>query len=165
MSLHFLIDGYNAIKKLAPLKDMSVLKDARISLVKNIQKKRVVKGKNNQVTVVFDGKNEFNQYLNQTKGQIKIIFSRGESADETIKRMVSGSVNNKGMVVVTDDRAVKFFTASLGVKTMSINEFFDEEKSKLSRKNTRQKELELAKMELTYQQQEVINQELRRIWK
>lgn len=171
MSLHFLIDGYNVIKQVDSLKDMRSLRNARMSLVKIIQGKRLLKGRGNQVTIVFDGRDDFNLSgaLTENRGRnpIKIIFSKGESADETIKRMLDGSANPRQSVVVTDDKAIIFFSRSLGATAMPVCEFLGQEEKQLNKrlpKQRRQKNAELLKIELTHQQQESINQELRRIW-
>ena len=167
MSLHFLIDGYNVIKQVECLKDLDVLRDARASLVRIIQSSRLMKSKNNQATIVFDGKGDFNFCRGEDKGSLKTIFSKGESADETTKRIVNDVANPKQMVVVTDDKAIIFFIRSLGAKRMSVSEFLGGIKRRLSlqSKQKGRKNPESLKTEITYQQQEAINQELREYWK
>ena len=165
MSLHFLIDGYNVIKQIDSLRDIRTLKDARMSLMRIIQARRLMGSKNNQVEIVFDGKGDYNFYPDQSRGQIKIIFSKGESADETIKRIVSNTANPKQKMVVTNDKAIIFFIRSCGAKAMSVSEFFKGEQEQLDSKQKQiRREAESLKLELTYQQQEAINQELRKIW-
>lgn len=168
MSLHFLIDGYNVFKQSDSFKGSSYLKDAPGALVNAIQKKRLIGSKNNQATIVFDGRDNSSLKLKQGDTRIKIIFSSDDSADTIIKKMVSDSNNPKQMVVVTDDKEIIFYTRSLGAKIMSASEFLKEVQNRLGKKTSKQKKpsgLELFKIELTYQQQEAINQELRRIWK
>jgi predicted RNA-binding protein with PIN domain len=167
MSLHFLVDGYNAIKQTRSFKNIRNLEAARVSLVKAIQSRRLLRGRNNQVTIVFDGSDEFNLNLNR-QNPIKVIFSKGESADETIKRVVDNSNNPKQLVVVTNDKSIIFFTRSLGAKTMSVDEFLKSRQRNPGRRMLNQsleKSIESAKIELTYQQRAAINQELRKIWK
>jgi predicted RNA-binding protein with PIN domain len=169
MSLHFLIDGYNVIKQADFLKDLPNLRCARMSLVKTIQARRLTGSRNNQVTVVFDGRADFNFNQHQRKDQIKTVFSSDESADETIKRIVGESGNPKQIVVVTDDKAIAYFIRSNGARAMSVLDFLSRDKRQQTRK-ARPKHpglrgQELAKAELTYQQQEAINQELNSIWK
>ena len=166
MSLHFLIDGYNVIKQVDSLKDMHSLKDARFSLVEIIRVRHLTGSENNRVTIVFDGDENLNLFQKQNKTQFKIIFSKAESADESIKKIVQDASHPKQIVVVTDDKAIVFFVTSLGAKAMSVNEFLGEKQldKKSLRKKIRRK-TESQKIELTYQQQEAINQELRRLWK
>ena len=167
MSLHFLIDGYNVIKQIECLKDLDVLRDARESLVRIIQSSRLMKSKNNQATIVFDGKGDFNFCRGEDKGSLKRIFSKGESADETIKRIVNDAANPKQMVVVTDDKAIIFFIRSLEAKRMSVSEFLGGIKRQLSLRSKQKgrESPESLKTEITCQQQEAINQELREYWK
>ena len=168
MSLHFLIDGYNVIKQSKSLKNASYSKEAPLMLVKAIRSRRLIGSSNNQATIVFDGKDNSSFKLKQGDRQIKIIFSREDSADTIMKKMVSDSNNPKQMVVVTDDKEIIFYTRSLGAKTKSVSEFLKEEQDQLGKQKSKQKsppEVESSKIELTYQQQEKINQELRRIWK
>lgn len=166
MSLHFLIDGYNAIMQFDLLKDINNLEHARMSLVNIIQAKRLPGGKDSRVTVVFDSKIKYDLCLAQNKGAIKIIFAKDESADEVIKRMVDYSEKPEQMMIVSNDREIIFFTRSLGAKTMSVKEFFSKElkQSQLPRKQREQKKGTL-KATLPFQQQETINQELRKLWK
>ncbi len=164
MSLHFLIDGYNAIRRIESLRCIRILEDARMSLIEFIQANGLAGSKNNRVTIVFDGKEGFDIGSAQNKGVIKIIFSRGESADETIKRLVEISSNPKQIVVVTDDRAIVFSTKAFGVNAMSISEFFSRVKKRSVSRAAGQKNIE-SKLELTYQQREAINLELKKFWK
>lgn len=179
MSLHFLVDGYNAINQIDSLRQVRILKDARNALIRNIQAKRMMRSKINKVTVVFDGKkgerelNSFPEYeqknartISASKSQLNIIFSKGESADELIKRMVQESCRPKQMVVVSSDKGIVYFTRSLGARAVSPVEFLCAEQARLRpKKQTAEEGAESQKVELTYQQQEAINQELRRIWK
>jgi len=124
-----------------------------------------MRSKHNQITIVFDGKNDFNLLHGNLDNNtsIKVIFSKGESADERIKKIVQGSHNPKHIVVVTDDKEIIYFSRSVGAKTMSASEFLDKESRQSGSKQRRGTE-ESTKTELTYQQQETINQELRRLW-
>ena len=176
MSLHFIIDGYNVINQADFFKGMRALKEARATLVKIVQAKRIMKSKNNQVTIVFDGKDDCNLFQAQARAQaktnaqgkssIRILFSKGESADEAIKRMVNDSANPRQVVVVTNDKAIKFSSRFLGAKVISASEFLNQDQGKRSKvlKQRGQGDAALMKIELTHQQQEAINQELKEIW-
>jgi len=130
-----------------------------------------MRSKHNQITIVFDGigKYKISPYTAgdgselDNNPSIKVIFSKGESADERIKKIVQGSHNPKHIVVVTDDKEIIYFSRSVGAKTMSASEFLDKESRQSGSKQRRGTE-ESTKTELTYQQQETINQELRRLW-
>ena len=161
MSLHFLIDGYNAINKLKPLKNRLSLKDARLSLINMIQEKKL--SGSNKLTVIFDGREQFSFFYKQNSGLIKIIFSSCESADELIKRKVAESDNPRGLVVVSDDKAIAYFIKSMGAKAVSVDTFFGKA-IQLQKNSNPCSDKQLQKRKLTYRQKEKINQELRKIW-
>ena len=60
----------------------------------------------NAVTVVFDGRSDV-WGGGAVPSPVQIIFSREESADEKIIRMVEEAAHKKSVVVVTDDRALR----------------------------------------------------------
>lgn len=115
------------------------------------------KKSNNQITVVFDGYPKISaQNLEET--DINVVFSREETADARIKRMVETSKNPKNIVVVSDDREIIFFVKSIGSRSISVEEFINPEE-----KPQRKKE-DLIKPELNYSQISKINQELKALW-
>jgi len=148
-------------------------------LIRNIQAKRLPRSRSNRITVVFDGKEgrgcslfssggypnkpEF-PHPDKSKTTLNIIFSKGESADEVIKRTVQDSSKPGQIIVVSDDKGIVYFTNSLGAKAMSPAEFLCEEKKPQHKEQSANRRAELLKTELSYRQQEEINQELRRIW-
>ena len=158
MSLQYVIDGYNIIKHPLFIKQLAKkIHDSRISLLDFIRVNRLCGSRNNKIIVVFDGYPD-SRYLN-FDSEAEVIFSRKESADEKIKRMVAESGNVKNIVVVSDDREIKFMVKSLGARCLGIEEFVkSKEKSKAQRND------ELISQELNYSQMYKINQELRKIW-
>lgn len=179
MSLHFLVDGYNAIKQVKSLKSIRSLNEARDALIRNIQARRLRRSRNNRITIVFDGKaeREFSQFSSggypnkpefplsdKSKTALNIIFSKGEPADEVIKRTVQDSSKPGQIIVVSDDKGIVHFTNSLGAKAMSPAEFLCEEKKPRHKELSANRRADFLKAELTYRQQEEINQELRRVW-
>ena len=125
MSLHFLIDGYNVIKKADFFRDSASLRNARRVLIGALEN-RPKTSKNNQTTIVFDGRNGVGPYLEKSKSQIKIVFSKDRSADEVIKKMVSECPNPKQIVVISDDKELIFSVRSLGAGIMSVNKFLNQ---------------------------------------
>jgi len=159
MSLQYVIDGYNLInhpvfKEQANKK----IKDRRFALLELIRTKRLCGSSKNKITVVFDGYPGLgdSQGLSEGGPKIGVIFSRKETADERIKKMVENSGNPRNTVVVSDDKEVKFFAGSLGAGTISVGEFIGQEESG--------REKEALKAELTYAQMHLINKELRKLW-
>jgi predicted RNA-binding protein with PIN domain len=153
MSLHYILDGYNIIKH-PEFYAINKSKDKRPLLIKFIEEKRPCGSKNNKVTLVFDGEG-----LPLAKGEnLDIIFSHNETADDKIREMVSRAKNPKNMVVVTDDREIKFFIKSYGARPEGVEEFIEKAKG------PSQELQETPKIELTYSQVQKINAELKRIW-
>ena len=133
MSLSYLLDGYNIIPAL-PALDLKRLEEAREGLIRLIEIHRPQGSLSNKVTIVFDGQAEF---FGQTHaGAVKIVFSRGESADDCIKRMVSDSKQKKNIVVVTNDRDIRFFVRAQGARIVSVEDFVKKLRADFLRKGT-----------------------------
>jgi predicted RNA-binding protein with PIN domain len=97
------------------------LKSSRGALVQFIEKYRPQGSRKNKVSIVFDGREDIPSYKENT--QIEIIFTKRESADDRIKKIVQRSKNPKQIVVVTDDRQIRFFVHQSGAKVMAVNDF------------------------------------------
>ena len=111
----------------------------------------------NKFTVVFDGYPKVSA-KNLEETDINVVFSREETADAWIKRMVETSKNPKNIVVVSDDREIIFFVKSIGASSIGIEEFINPQV-----KPQRKKE-DLIKSELNFSQINKINQELKALW-
>ncbi|MBU1044696.1 MAG: NYN domain-containing protein [Candidatus Omnitrophica bacterium] len=122
MSVHYIIDGYNVIKQVSFLTGKK-LRSGREGLVRFIELYRPHGSNRNQVTLVFDGQADVSSP--QFKSQVIVIFSKGESADEKIKRMVERSKNPKRIVVVTDDKEIMFCCRSIGATVSSVRDFIN----------------------------------------
>ena len=120
MSLHYIIDGYNIIKQVSFLTGKK-LRAGREGLVWFIETYRPQGKICNEVTIVFDGKAEISSP--NMKTDIRIIFSKGETADNKIKKMVEGSKNPRDFVVVSDDKEIMFYCRSVGSQVLSVKEF------------------------------------------
>lgn len=131
MSLHYVIDGYNVIKQVTFLTGKK-LRTGRESLIRFIERYRPHGKGENEVTVVFDGKAEVTSP--QMKTQFRIVFSKNESADDVIKRMVERASNPKEFIIVSDDKAVALYCRSIGAKWMPVKEFIANTKIKKSQK-------------------------------
>lgn len=76
----------------------------------------------NRVTVVFDG--QAGIWGGERGAPVEVVFSKAESADEVIKRIVAGAENKKNIVVVTDDRDIQYAVRSHGAKVKTPADFF-----------------------------------------
>jgi predicted RNA-binding protein with PIN domain len=156
MSLHYIIDGYNIIKhNIFPRK--ASLHDSRKALMNFIEDKKLAGSAKNKVTIVFDGSTEV--LAQKSTHRYEIIFTKNESADSKIKKLVSNAKNPKEIVVVSDDREIAFFIRAAGAKPLSVNEFMgkNEETFKKDR-------IEPVERKLTYTEMSKINEELKKIW-
>lgn len=120
MSLHFVLDGYNLIKK-SPQLALMKLEAGREALIALIEQKNLQGSHRNPVTIVFDGK-MFGDDIRHVSG-LRVIFTSHESADDRIKTIVDDADNPKNIVVVTDDREIRYYVRSLGARLMTTQEF------------------------------------------
>lgn len=157
MSLHFILDGYNIIKR-SDFLATQVLKDGRRGLVRFISEKKPCGSSNNKVTVVFDGNNDFIPPSLDNKIAEVIFTSNNTNADERIKKIVKESRNPKTIVVVSDDREIQFTIRSYGAQIMTVAEFIQKGNPSLKIPQNP------PKIELTYQEIAKINRELKQVW-
>lgn len=161
MSLRYIIDGYNLLNhKLFPAK-FKKSSEAMVS-IKNL----ILLGKNlskkSEVIVVFDGFPSLNQKMLNHQVRPRFVYSGGKSADQKIKEIVENSSNPKEIIVVTDDKEIRFTVKAKGAQVLSVEEFIFPKDSSLGQKE--KKSLESSKPELSYQKMYQINRELRKYW-
>ncbi len=157
MALHYIVDGYNVIKK-TPFLNHKKLRDARDALSSFIYKYRPQGSYNNKVTVVFDGRDDvfgFKQNSDST-----VIFSKNQSADDCIKALVDKASNPKTMVIVSDDKDIKLYCRPRGTRIFTVDDFIKKAQAKTKIVKTRQGETP----EIGLSEQKKINEELSRIW-
>jgi len=100
------------------------LEDRREGLIAFIERYQPQGSWKNSVTIVFDGKSDVYSLPSGTaRSGVKVTFSRDETADEKIKRLVQQSQTKKSIVVVTDDRDIKYHVRALGAIPMSVKDF------------------------------------------
>ena len=130
MSLQYLIDGYNIINHSQFNRHLNAkIKDRHAFLLEFIRVKKLCGSPNNKIIVVFDGYPPV-LYLRQNKVNLDVVFAKNETADERIKRMVEQSGNPKNIVVVSDDKEIKFFIRKLGAQSSSVKNFLSKVKAK-----------------------------------
>jgi predicted RNA-binding protein with PIN domain len=162
MSLHYLLDGYNIVKQVPAFRDLP-LEEGRRGLLRWIDISRPQGSVNNLVTVVFDGHPEHSLFPgthtggSQESQGIRVIFSDGCSADDTIKAMVEEDADRKNCVVVSDDKDVFLYARSLGARVMSVRSFTSKPRELHGRQDAGGKYISLSR-------QEKINKELFQKW-
>jgi len=111
----------------------------------------------NRATIIFDGYPHAADSP-EDEDNISVVFSRSQSADEKIKKIVESFGNPKNIVVVSDDNEIRFFVRSAGAKAMGVEEFINRADNSASKK------VMPPEAELTFSQMEEINRELREKW-
>jgi len=155
MSLHYIFDGYNFIKHRS-FPSAKKSRDERLSLLEFIRTEKLCGSSKNKITVVFDG---YAGDFNARDYDIEVIFSQELSADERIKKIIQKLPNTKNIVVISDDKEIKFFVKSCRAKAVGIEEFIRHKKKKVNLA-----EDDSLKPELTYSAMHKINRELRKVW-
>ncbi|MBI4707282.1 MAG: NYN domain-containing protein [Candidatus Omnitrophica bacterium] len=160
MSLQFVIDGYNIIKhtQFSRFAKRNI-KDQRFALLELIKSGNLTGSPKNKVIVVFDGYPDVSA-RSLREEPFEIIFSGEDSADKKIMRMVELSQSPKNIVVVSDDREIKFFVKSCGATALGIEDFV----AAKDRRERNKKESEAVKNDLSYSQMHKINEELKKVW-
>jgi len=153
MSLHYILDGYNIIKQMPSLTKIK-LRDSRGALTSFIELYHPQGSKKNKVTIVFDGSKNVASYKHNYP--FDVLFTRDESADDRIRKIIQRSKNPKNVVVVTDDKELRFFVRSLSAQTLSVSDFLS--KAKGDTKKTQDEK------RLSFSTKEKITGELRKIW-
>lgn len=158
MSLHYLIDGYNAINKIPSLR-VPELQKARELLVSHIRAESATLRAQNRITVVFDSKESYSLggQVNLVSG-VSVVFSKGISADDAIIDMVRNAPNPKIMVAVSDDNGLCSCVRSLGGNVMSVADYFRRlDKNKEMKPQDKDEKLSAA-------QERKITEELAKLW-
>jgi predicted RNA-binding protein with PIN domain len=153
MSLQYVIDGYNITCHEAFNKSTKG-RVSSLALIRLIKTRRLC-GKNKAI-IVFDGFPPASE-VTPEDSEVSVIFSRSLSADEKIKSIIEKASNPKNIVVVSDDKEIKFIVKAIGAKPLSVEKFINPQS------RTRGKKLE-PEAELSFSQMEDINKELRKIW-
>lgn len=120
--MRLIIDGYNIIRQIDFLKEREKisLENARSELIRILENFKMRENKHHKITLVFDGKEDIN--FSDNYSSIEIFYSKGEKADDLIKKIVEKEENKTDVFVATDDKEIKFFVRKFGVKILSAYE-------------------------------------------
>lgn len=158
MSLHFVLDGYNIIRR-TPKLDCDNLRQSRQNLVDFIIRYQPQGSLKNRLTIVFDGKSDI--IYHKDTSSVELIFSEDESADDLIRKIIAKSSNKKNICLVSDDKGLASSVKDVGVKVYSVLDFL----SKVNPKPLKDKKQNIEnKSTLGYSQIQDINKELSRLW-
>jgi predicted RNA-binding protein with PIN domain len=120
MALHYVLDGYNIIKCVDALADHS-LEQGRNALIRIINGDRPQGSARNAVTIVFDGRDDVSGP--QPGGLARVVFTRGQTADEYIKAAVVCTENRANVIVVSNDKEIICYIRKLGAKGLAVEKF------------------------------------------
>lgn len=155
--MHYIIDGYNVIKKTLFL-DHRKLRHARDALLKFIDICRPQGSHNNKITVVFDGRDGFFNFKHSCESNV--IFTKNESADDCIKSLVDKATNSKTIRIVSDDKDIIFYCRCRGADIISVRDFIEKGCRKLNESKNKAEDFS----ELSINERKKINEELRKVW-
>ncbi len=141
-SKHYIVDGYNVIFS-------TFLSELELQRARDILISFAGSYAPNKVTIVFDGKVGVLGPSSEN-----VVFTKGEKADDYIKRMVKNSKERGRVIVVTNDKSIIGYVRYLGAKTISPKQFIDMPPSSGRR---------VSKM-LTERDRHMINAELKKLW-
>jgi len=124
--MNYIIDGYNLIfaePSLAKLLQ-NHSEDARRNLLVRLSNFHIHKKHN--ITVVFDGKMGIIGTEKPPPG-LNVIFTKNESADAHIIKLIQNSRKPKEMVIVTSDyKDIGHFAQQMGVLVLTSEEFLEQ---------------------------------------
>ena len=138
------------------------LEDRRQGLLRWIAAAGPQGSRRNRVTVVFDG-NEAYAGGDGAQADVRVVFSRGQTADDCIKAIVERARDPKGFVVVSDDKDIKLYVRALGAKVSSVKEFAAD-LFKRPAKGIKASAAAESGRKISLVQADKINKELEKIW-
>ncbi len=118
MKPQYIIDGYNMIRRIDfyRAKFNQSAEKGRDALV--VQLANFRRNSQSHIIVVFDGDSAGNP-----KSGIKTIFSKSQTADDVIKKMVDKDKHLFAITVVSSDLAVMRYAKSCGCEVISSEDF------------------------------------------
>lgn len=93
----------------------------------------VARRKRKKLTVVFDGPPQAGRPKVQSFGDVTVVYAAPRSADDEIVRRIREARDPRGVMVVTDDRALSSAVSGAGARTAGIEVFFRDASARLSR--------------------------------
>ncbi len=120
MSVHYIVDGYNAIRRFEAF-DAARLAESRRRLCAYLEGRRPHGSVRNKVTVVFDGSSRVGG--GREPWPFDVFYSIGETADDVILKCVRAARQPRNCVVVTDDKGLAFIVKKSGAAVMTVAHF------------------------------------------
>jgi predicted RNA-binding protein with PIN domain len=125
-----LIDGYNllyALGRLTPNSRRAALEGARRWLVQQL---RVRHPPDTAITVVFDSRSApMGSRGREDQGNIRVVFSHGESADDVIEGLIQNESAPRALMVVSDDHRLQQAGRRRGCKVLGCLDYYEQDLS------------------------------------
>jgi predicted RNA-binding protein with PIN domain len=118
--VRFIVDGYNITKRDPATADLE-LAAQREALVARLASRGATLLGHGPITIVFDGVSGGG--TGERRGSVDVRYSRDESADELIVRLVAGEP--RGTTVVTSDRRLGARVEPLGARVLDAEMCFE----------------------------------------
>jgi predicted RNA-binding protein with PIN domain len=133
-----IIDGNNLIGSSPDISLGDPLaREKMLQLIKNYQK-----NKNTNLIIVFDGKPDSIYHDQSSEEKLSVVYPGfGYSADDEIKKILSGYSDYKTVTLVSSDRELKDYAKKMGAKTINSIEFYFELKKVYRISGNRQEKL------------------------
>lgn len=160
MPLRYILDGYNILKQVSVFTNKR-LKQGRPDFIALLCTSRRLSKQ--EVVVVFDGYPDLSERT-LFKTNLQAIFSRGSSADDKIRHMLEHAKTPSQIVVVSDDKEVRFFARVSKAQVLGVREFLTWLCGKQSDQRQSDAKSQSEDKNLSYKQVLDINRELRRVW-
>jgi predicted RNA-binding protein with PIN domain len=106
---HYIIDGYNLLHEILPLKkllahDAAAAREQLVDMVARLTMKKKFR-----CTIVFDGAKSRPGNFPATNTPVHVVYSFPVSADERIREMIEKSKSRTSLVIVTSDHEILDF--------------------------------------------------------
>lgn len=158
--MHFLIDGYNLMKKMQ-LPKCHEFEEERNEFLLELKRFSMMQSQRNMITVVFDGSPRYMHYQDLSKDNISVRFSLDVEADDIIIEKVENAQNPKQLVIVTEDRRIINAVKDFGVRILKSSDFI----SQLAQKKLKKESRAAGSDYVTEINKQAINNEILNVWK
>ena len=156
--MFLVIDGFNLIYKFIELEEYiyyDKLDEAKLGLLKILEKFQKKRKQNTHIYVFFDGKKtKGSTVVDDEFGEIKIHYSHDLTADHYIKLYVRSQPNPGSITVVSSDKNIMLFCQKYKAKVQKsedfakwVESFFKEEEKELEEKS---ESIKLSEKEIDY---------------
>jgi hypothetical protein len=125
-----------------------------------IKLNKLTGSRNNSVVLVFDGYPPRPEDIPSGNGLL-CVFSRGQEADELIKKIVEDSASPENIIVVSDDKEVRLTSRFLHARICHVGEFIC---GKKDNKTAADAKLAAVDFKLSYAKMQKINAEMKKRW-